>query len=231
MTDFLGFTREDGTEVTPEQQAKKAELIGKLTAMAEDESMTLAMRANYAERAEQLMREYRVDEEYVISSGQAEVLPQRFEITLLEYTGSYYANTFRDQYMEIWREISNHAGLKSHTEYRYNRDDDDAVMNRIVAVGYGYEMDIRLAQFLWTSAHLTFATRVDVRVNPNLSDQENCYFMRGSGMERNDIAELLWGSKRTDGVAHGKVQKLYLAECSLRGETPTVGGKGFQAAR
>ena len=231
MTDFQGFKREDGTEVTAEQQRAKAELIGKLTAMAEDESLAREARANYAEKAERLMREYRVDEEFVISSGQAQVLPQRFEIVLVEYLGSYYDNNFRDRYMEIWREISNHAGLKSHTEYRYDRDDDQAVKNKIVAVGYGYEMDVRLAQFLWTAAHLTFATRVDVRVNTKLSDQENCYYMRGSGMERNDIAEQLWGSSRTDGVAHGKVQRFYLAECSLRGETPTVGGKGFQAAR
>jgi len=228
---FQGFTREDGTEVTAETQRAKAELIGKLTAMAEDEANTMAARAAYAEKAERLMRQYRVDEEYVISSGQAQVLPQRFEITLVEYLGSYYANSFRDNYMEIWREISNHAGLKSHTEYRYDKDGDDGVKNRIVAVGYGYEIDIRLAQFLWTAAHLTFATRIDVKVDPNLSDQLNCYYMRGSGMERNDIAEKLWASARTDGPAHGKVQKLYLAECAARGEQPTVGGKGFQAAR
>lgn len=231
MSDYQGFTREDGTEVTPEQQAAKAELIGKLTAMSEDDGATAEERATFAEKAERLMREYRVDEEFVISSGQAQVLPQRFEIVLVEYLGSYYANNFRDRYMEIWREISNHAGLKSHTEYRYDQDGDDGLRNRIVAVGYGYEMDVRLAQFLWTSAHLTFATRVDVKVNPALSDQLNCYYMRGSGMERNDIANALWGSAYTDGVAHGKVQKLYLAECAARGEQPTVGGKGFQAKR
>lgn len=231
MTDFQGFKREDGTEVTPEQQAAKAELIGKLTAMSEDESLSREARASYAEKAEQLMREYRVDEEYVISTGESQVVPIKFEITLVEYLGSYYANTFRDNYMEIWREISQHAGLKSHTEYRYDSDDDNAARNRIVAVGYGYEIDIRLAQFLWTAAHLTFATRIDVKVDPNLSDQLNCYYMRGSGMERNDIAWQLWSSAYTDGAAHGKVQKLYLAECKLRGEEPTVGGKGFQAAR
>jgi hypothetical protein len=231
MSDFQGFQREDGTEVTAAQQKAKAELIGKLVAMSEDESLSREARANYAEKAETLMREYRVDEEYVISTGEAQVVPQRFEITLVEYLGSYYANDFRDNYMEIWREISNHAGLKSHTEYRYDRDDDNANRNRIVAVGYGYEIDVRLAQFLWTAAHLTFATRIDVKVNPELSDQLNCYYMRGSGMERNDIAHQLWGSSYTDGPAHGKVQKLYLAECSLRGEQPSVGGKGFQAAR
>lgn len=228
---MVDYQQADGSIVTAEQQRKMAEKIGKLIAMSEDETLPREARSSYAEKAEALMRQYRIDEENVISTGEAQVVPQRFKITLVEYLGSYYANNFRDQYMEIWREISRHAGLKSHTEYRYDRDDDQATRNRIVAVGYGYEMDIRLAQFLWTAAHLTFATRVDVNVNPALSDQENCYYMRGSGMERNDIAHQLWGSAYTDGPAHGKVQKLYLAECSLRGEQPTVGGKGFQAAR
>lgn len=226
------FTTSDGREVTPEMQRAKAEQIGKLIAMSEDEGLTKEARASYAAKAEKLMREYRIDEENVISSGgDAQILPQRFEIVIMEYTGSYYANAFRESYGEIWREIANHAGLKSHQEYRYDVDTDEGRVNRIVAVGYGYEIDIRLAQFLWTAAHLTFATRVDVRVNPQLSDQENCYYMRGSGQERNDIAHALWGSDYKNGAAHGKVQKLYLAECAKRGEEPSVGGKGFQAER
>lgn len=226
------ITTESGREITPEMQRAKAELIGKLIAMSEDESLTSEARASYAEKAERLMREYRIDEESVISSGgDAQILPQRFEVVIMEYSGSYYANSFRDSYHEIWREISKHAELKSHCEYRYDVDTDQGIVNRIVAVGYGYEIDVRLAQFLWTAAHLTFATRVDVRVNRNLSDQLNCYYLRGSGKERNEIAELMWGSARTDGAAHGKVQKLYLAECAARGEQPSVGGKGFQAER
>lgn len=229
--DFTGFTAEDGREITPEYQQKMAEKIGKLVAMSEDMTIAAEARANYAEKAEALMRQYRVDEEFVISSGDAQVTPQRFEIALLENVNGYYAMTFRDSYMEIWREISKHAGLKSHFEYRYDRDDDDAMVHRIVAVGYGFEMDIRLAQFLWTAAHLTFATRIDTKVDRSLSDQLNCYYMRGSGMERVDIATALWGSGPKDGAAHGKVQKLYLAECSARGEAPLVGGRGFVASR
>lgn len=221
MSNYQGFQREDGTEVTPEQQRAKAELIGKLIAMSEDESLPQAARASYAEKAETLMREYRVDEERVVSTA-GPVLPVPFEIVLVV---GY--SDFESAYVHIWREISRHAELKSHLVYRYDEDHKRTT----VAVGYGYEIDVRLAQFLWTAAHLTFATRIDVRVNPELSDQENCYLMRGSGMERNDIAHQLWGSSYTDGPAHGKVQKLYLAECSLRGEQPTVGGKGFQAKR
>jgi uncharacterized protein DUF2786 len=222
------FTTSEGREVTPEQQAKMAEKIGKLIAMSEDENLTAEARASYAEKAETLMREYRVNEEHVIVTGSTQVLPIRYRIVLVEGVGRFYASEFQDAYLRIWREIRIHAGLEGHAVYEYDRAGDARL---VVAVGYGYEMDIRLAQFLWTAAHLTFATRIDTKVNPALSDQENCYYMRGSGMERNDIANLLWGSDYKDGPAHGKVQKLYLAECAKRDETPTVGGRGFIAKR
>lgn len=218
----------DGREITPEMQRKMAERIGKLIAMSEDESLEAPARASYAEKAEELMREYRVNEENVISSGaEAASVPQAYRIVLVEGLGLWYSGEFSDAYQRIWKEIKNHAGLVGHVEYAY--DGDNA--RNLVAVGYGYEIDIRLAQFLWTAAHLTFATRIDTKVNPNLSDQMNCYYMRGSGMERRDVAKALWGSDEKDGAAHGKVHKLYLAECAARGEQPTVGGKGFQARR
>lgn len=232
MTDFESFTKTDGTEVTAEQQKRMAEKIGKLIAMAEDETLPPEARASYAEKAEKLMREYRVNEENVISSGsEAATVPQKFEIIIMENFGGYYSSEFRESYMRIWQEISKHAGLRSHMEYRYDKDDDDAMIHRIVAIGYGYEIDIRLSQFLWTSAHLTFATRIEAKVDRSLSDQLNCYYMRASGQERNDIATALWGSGSKDGAAHGKVQKLYIAECAARGEAPLVGGRGFIAKR
>lgn len=229
MPDFKGFTAENGEEITAEKQAKMAETIGKLIAMSEDDSLTKEARASYAEKAEHLMREYRVNEEYVVTSGQAQVTAQRYRIVLVEQLGKWFAGEFADEYQRIWREIRKHAELVGHIEYEWANEEREA--RNLVAVGYGYEMDIRLAQFLWTSAHLTFATRVEARVDRNLSDQLNCYYMRSSGQERNDIAEALWGSARTNGVAHGKVQKLYLAECEARGEQPLVGGRGFIAKR
>jgi uncharacterized protein DUF2786 len=223
------FTKDDGTEVTPEMQARKAEMIGKLIAMSEDDSLPEEARKSYAAKAERLMREYRIDEENVVSSGgAASTLPIAFNITLISGAGRYWQSEFQDEYVRIWKEISKHAELKSHVTYQY---DDAAGTRAVVAVGYGYEIDIRLAQFLWTAAHLAFATRIDTKADKSLSDQENCYYMRGAGMERNDIAEMLWGSARTDGKAHGKVQALYLAECAKRGEEPMVGGRGFVAAR
>lgn len=215
-------------KITPEKQAKMAEMIGKLIAMSEDESLAKEARASYAEKAEQLMRKYRIDEENVISSGsEAASLPQAFRIVLVEGMGYWYAGEFQSAYRRLWNEIKNHAGLLGHMEWVY----EGGEVRHMVAIGYGYEIDIRLAQFLWTAAHLTFATRIDTKFNPSLSDQENCYYMRASGMERRDIAKRIWGSDEKDGTAHGRVHRLYLAECSKRGEEPSVGGKGFQGKR
>lgn len=224
MTDET-FTKSDGTEVTPEMQRRAAEKIGKLIAMSADETLTKEARASYALKAELLMREYRTNESKVVSSS-GPVLPVRFEVTLLEGFGEY-ANDFRDHYLRIWREVRKHAGLLGHAEYRYDQADG----RKIVAVGYSYEIDIRLAEFLWTSAHLVFATRIDPKVDPKISDQLNCYYLRGSGMARVDIATALWGSEPKDGAAHGKVQKLYLAECAARDEQPLVMGRGLQVAK
>jgi hypothetical protein len=221
------FTKSDGTEVTPEMQRNAARKIGGLIRMSQDETLTPEARASYAAKAEELMREYRTAEEKVISSGFSSSTPVRYEVILLEGFGSY-VNDFQHNYLRIWGEIRKHAGLVGHVEYAYDEERDG---RKLVAVGYGYEIDIRLAEFLWTSAHLVFATRIDPKVDPKLSDQLNCYYLRGAGMQRNDIAEALWGSARNDGVAHGKVQKLYLAECEARGEKPAVMGRGIQVAK
>ena len=203
-----------------------AMLVGHLLAKAESAKQLghTAEAAAYQAKAEKLMREYRISEEQAIATDFSHsILPQRFEVTILE--GDGYRSDFRYEYVSIWIEIARHAGLRSHCEYVYDKQDRQC---KVIAVGYGYDGDIRLAKFLWTSAHLVFLTRIDASVNPKLSDQENCYYLRNSGMQRNAVAYALWGSDAKDGVAHGKVQKLYLAECAKRGEQPRVTGRGIQ---
>jgi len=203
-----------------------AKTIGALIAMAEDEANTQEARQSYRDKAETLMREYRVSEEEAIAQdSEAATKPRRFDLLIM--TGSIYA-PMRYEYMELFREVAKHAGIQVHFEWAYPNDDRHDGKAQLWARGYGYDIDIRLAEFLWTAAHLTFITRIDARVNPQLSDQENCYYLRNSGQKRNDIAHWLWGSGYKDGAAHGKVQKLYMAECAKRGEEPRVSGRGIQ---
>ena len=210
-----------------------AKLIGHLIAKAESaaELGQEEEAKSYRAKAERLMREYRISEEQTIAGDAFSIVPIRFEVVLLESSAIH--NPLRYQYAVIWSEVAKHAGIRFKLEYRFPKCDEtetEDAKTGLVAVGYGYESDVRLAEMLWTSARLVFMTRIDARVNPALSDQENCYFMRNSGMARADVAVKLWGSGVKDGAAHGKVQRLYLAECSKRGEEPRVAGRGIQVA-
>jgi hypothetical protein len=212
-----------------------AKLIGSLIAHAEDEGNSEEARATYRAKAEELMREYRIAEEETIATDQFSILPGRFEIVLLESDAMH--NPLRYQYVQIWEEVAKHAGVRFHVEYLWPAwskeasEENEDVVTGVVVIGYGYESDVRLAEMLWTSARLVFMTRIDARVNPALSDQENCYFMRNSGMSRIDIAAQLWGEEtRVKAGPHAKVQKLYLAECEKRGEEPKVSGRGIQVS-
>jgi hypothetical protein len=202
-----------------------AKMIGALLANAEDEAQSEAARAAYRAKAEHLMREYRIEEEEAIASESTTAVPVADEITIMEKAA--YSNPLRKYYWQMWGSIVRHCGLRTAGKYEGLRHGDDS---KLTATVVGYEGDIRYAELLYTAARLVFLTRIDARVDRSLSDQENCYYMRGSGLSRKEIATALWGSQPTDGAAHGKVQKLYVAECAARGETPKVSGRGIQVS-
>lgn len=177
--------------------------------------------AAYRSKAEQMMQQYRIAEEDLIATDQFASVPIMETIDIME--SSAYENPLRNYYWDLFSRIAQHAGVRINGKYT-----GWGIDSKLTAEMVGYAGDIAYAKFIWTSARLVFFTRIDVCVNPSLSDQENCYFMRNSGMKRNEVAYLLWGSARNDGVAHGKVQRLYLAECDKRGETPRVSGRGIQ---
>lgn len=200
-----------------------AKLIGALIANAEDETLSDEARALYRAKAESMMREYRVAEEDAIATEGSLAAPVADKIVVMENRARQ--NPLRGSYWRMITFIADHCGVRLAGTYegvRYTEDES------LVANLVGYEGDIRYAELLYTAARLVFLTRIDTRVDPSLSDQLNCYYMRGSGLARVDIAEKLWGAARNDGHAHGKVQKLYLAECAARGEVAKVSGRGIQ---
>lgn len=199
-------------------------VMGKINALirnAEDESLPEEARASYRAKAEQLMRDYRVQEEELIAEDQFSILPIAKKIVLVEG----YGNPFSHEYHTLFFAVVRHTGLQYHP--RWARQDNGKYALEATVVGYA--SDIRYAEFLWASARLMFATNLEPSHDPKLSDQENCYRLRNSGMERWRIAQLLWGSAPTDGPAHGKVQRLYKAECAQRGEAPRVNGRTVNA--
>lgn len=200
--------------------------ISALLANAEDETLPEAARASYRAKAEQLMRDYRIAEEDAIATEGTAAVPVSDSIVIMEHNA--YFNPLQAHYWGIWSAIADHCGIRTsgvYSGHRYSSDEDD---QKLTATAVGYEGDIKYAELLWLAARLVFLTRIDARKDPSLSDAENCYYMRGSGMKRNQIARALWGSADDDGAAHGRVQKLYVAECVKRGETPKVSGRGIQ---
>jgi hypothetical protein len=202
-----------------------AKMIGALIANAEDETLPQATRDSYRNKAESLMREYRIAEEDAIATEGSTAVPVMDQITIMETHA--YDNPLRSYYWMIMSHIANHCGIRVAGQYEGSSWGESS---KLVANVVGYEGDLKYAELLFLAARLVFLTRIDARVDRSLSDQLNCYYMRGSGMSRKDIAEALWGSSPTDGAAHGKVQKLYVAECTARGEVPKVSGRGIQVA-
>jgi hypothetical protein len=202
-----------------------AKMIGALIANAEDETLPEAARKLYRIKAETLMREYRIAEEDAIATEGTSAAPVADRIVIME--NHAYDNPLRTYYWVIMCHIANHCGIRVAGAYEGSGWGESS---KLVANVVGYEGDLKYAELLFLAARLVFLTRIDARVDRSLSDQINCYYMRGSGMSRKDIAEALWGSSLTDGAAHGKVQKLYMAECAVRDEVPKVSGRGIQVA-
>lgn len=199
-----------------------AKIIGALLANAEDDAQSAEARAAYRAKAEDMMREYRVAEEVALAKDSTAAVPVLDLLDIMEH--SALSNPLHNYYWQIWSEVAQHCGVRT-LGMRKSLPGYDM---KLVASIVGYAGDIAYAKMLWTSARLVFLTRIDASVDRSLSDQENCYYMRASGMSRKDIAMALWGSEPTDGAAHGKVQKLYVAECTKREETPKVSGRGIQ---
>jgi hypothetical protein len=226
--------RTEGTEMSQDAKTSAkgfdyAAKIGSLIAMAEDETLPKAARDSYRLKADQLMREYRIAEEETIAGDVFSLAPVSREIVLME--SGAYDNPMSGHYQSLFRSIAKYAGVRFVVEYRWTDEPfSNLEESALMAVVYGYDMDIRIAEFYWTAARLVFMTRIDARPDATKSDQENCYYLRNSGLKRNDIAHALWGSAYNDGHAHGRVQKLYLAECATRGEEPRVAGRGIQVS-
>ena len=169
-------------------------------------------------KAEHLMREYRVKEEQAIAADPQSLLPvtQQMDVTESDEFGSHYATLL------AW--VADHVGIRVRSAYSWS-----GRTYVVKATVVGYESDIRLAGLLFTQARMAFSEHLEPRPDASLSDQVNCYRMRRAGLERNRIANQLWGSAFNDGPAHGKVAKLYKAECAERGETAALSGRGVNA--
>lgn len=193
--------------------------IRKLLDTADHPNTTPEMAATYRAKAEHLMREYRVEEEQAVAQDPQAMAPVTQQMDITD------SAEFGQQYYSLFHWIAEHCGVRVRAAWAY---DPTRRVSVIKATVVGYASDIRLAELLYTNARIAFSEHLEPKPEPG-KDQLNCYRMRRAGMERNRIANILWGSAFDDGPAHGKVAKLYKAECEVRGEKPALSGRGVNA--
>lgn len=193
--------------------------VVKLIALAERTENPVEA-ATFREKAEGLMRQYRIEEEELIAVDQTSILPIRSDLQLC-FSNSH----FLQQYVNIAHYAAKHAGVRITWLYGRNLEGAQVLFGAFV----GYEGDVRLAEYLFTAASLVFGERIDPSVNPSLSDVENIYRLRSAGITRRDVAQMLWGIDTH--AAHAKVAKIYKEESDRRGERPALNGRGISAAQ
>lgn len=176
----------------------------------------------YRAKAEELMAKYRLDIEKVLASkvlGEGVDAPEPIHFD----TDICRTGQFSKYYSYMWGLVVAHVGIRSYTSWKYPQG--EAVWT---GQGVGFEADVQYAQMLFTTARMAFSDRLEPKVNPEASDQENVYRLRSAGIERIRIADIMWG--QTDKVFLGRVGRLYKAECANRGEAPALSGRGVTGA-
>lgn len=171
--------------------------------------------ANYRAKAEELMRKYRIDQEQAIARETISIEPVKIDIVVCDERSPY-----RQQYINMLFYCAMHTEVR--VKFDYQRQETGWV---VVARVVGYEMDVELTDMLYTSARLVFSERLEPKVDKSLSDQVNAYRLRAAGIERVRASAMLWGRRDP-----GRIGRLYLAECKVRGEAPALTGRGVTGA-
>lgn len=198
-------------------KAEDVESRGRSASGVVDHSHNANEAAAYRAMAERIMREYRIEEEQLIATDQITV-----GVIMHSLFGFDDRSEFYISYLTMMRWVADHSGIE--VVCRYSRDDEDHGMWFDL---FGYEGDLRMAEWLWSSARLVFGSHLEPSVNPALGDQVNAYNLRQAGYIRKDIALKLWGENTP--ANRSRAQRLYVAECKVRGEEPALTGMGTDA--
>lgn len=190
--------------------------INGLLAVADDPVTPEAAQATYRAQAEKLMRKYRIEESELIESGALNletITPGSKWVDLCPATSPYFQT-----YWNLMLYIAQHVGCRM--TYQWGTNPDTGVYS-LGAVLVGFEADIRFAELLYANARLVFADRMEPRVDPSLSDEDNVYRLRSAGIERPRIGEMMgWGRESAQ-----RVTTVYKRACRQRGENPALTGK------
>lgn len=166
--------------------------------------------------AERIMIKYKIEQEDLICRGEAVV--NGLDILFKEVKVYRWDSPYGNVYQSLMAYAISHTGC-------YGVWTGRSIDGERVITIVGYEADIRYAEALFLSARLIFADRMEPKVDPNLSDEDNVYRLRSSGLERRVVADMMGWVK-----GGAKVTRLYKAACAKRGEEPVLTGQGMSVA-
>lgn len=190
-------------------------MLAGLVANADDERLSEEARTAYRAKAEQLMRKYRIEEENLIAADPGSIEPIQFNIEVSNLDSFFHA-----YHEQLWLQVACHCGIRYAYVWNSARRGYDAT-------AVGYESDIRYAAFLFQSAKLMLIAKLEPDVDPKLSDKENIYRLRSAGIDRQRIAEMVFGHRgHQEGL---RVGRLYKEACTERGEEAAVSGRNVNA--
>lgn len=167
------------------------------------------------QRAEQIMRDYRIEEEGLIARDQMAAVPILKTLVIIRYS-----SPFRDWLNTLFHQAVLHVGGLGVARYENNSGVGELI-GKVVA----YDVDHRYLALIWSSIRLSFIAHLAPEYDPSLSEAENIYRLRRSGLARKDVAQKIYGKWTHSNSA--RVGKVYKEECARRGETPALDGRGI----
>lgn len=178
------------TPTTPTTSKSLEDLIRKIEALltqADHPNTTPTEAETFRAKAESMMFKYRIDEMQLNLSGEAPSVVESPDWST--FTVTRYDSEFLNHYYSLFLTVVRHFDLMSNVRTEVI---DGHMM--YVADVVGYESDRRFVQLVWQSIRLGFQKNLEPKVDPNLSDEENCYNLRNAGMEGVRIAYLVFGN-------------------------------------
>jgi len=213
---------ENTTRIEDVPQSKLDDILRKvqgLLSKAEHANTGEAEADAFRGKAEELMQRYRIEESMLINSGTGNAVP------VLKTWGVCASDSpFVNTLYALMYYVCEHSGVRM--TYTWGPDPDNDGKRSLLAKMVGYESDLRYAIMLYVTIHMTFSGKMEPKFDAALSDEDNVYALRNSGVSRARIAVIMgWGDMH-DGPSHAKVTKVYKKACERRGEDPLLVGRG-----
>ncbi len=168
-------------------------------------------------KAEELIQKHRLEQENLLAIDEKTVSP-----VVRTFPVGRWNSEFRNWMWSLFLQVADHCEVKVTYEWSSRNNLEELYFDGLAV---GYEIDLRYMELLWSSIRLTFISKLEPKVDPALSEEENIYNLRQAGIARKDVAVKIWGHWTHANSA--KVGRIYKDECAKRGEAPALDGKGI----